>query len=139
MFWPALHLHTTGQQKRALFACQGGPLPSATARLSLCCRALQRLLHTDHAQAARNFGVRIDIDIGVFGPGSWSLSTRSSSTSACKSGELAWRLEIVNKLTNIVKRKVYIMANDPHIGERIMRMRSGVWVQACVSAVSIFV
>ena len=81
MFWPALHLHTTGQQKRALFACQGGPLPSATARLSLCCRALQRLLHTDHAQAARNFGVRIDIDIGVLGPGSWSLSARSSSTS----------------------------------------------------------
>ena len=45
-----------------------GPLPSATARLNLCCRALQRLLHTPHAKAARNFGVRIDIDIGVLGP-----------------------------------------------------------------------
>ena len=56
------------QLKRALLACQVGPLPIATARLYLCCRALQRLLHTHHVQAEFNFGVRIDIDIGVIGP-----------------------------------------------------------------------
>ena len=34
---------------------------------------------------------------------------------------------------------IYFMDKDPHIGERSMSLRYGVWVEARVSAVCIFV
>ena len=130
---------TTGQLKQALFACQEVhfqvPLPASTFAVALCNAFSILLMLKQHVISEFESTLTSESS----DPGSLPLSTWSSSTSTCTSGEPAWRLDIVNKYTNIVKRKVYIMAKDPHIGERSMSMRSGVRVQACVSAVSIFV